>query len=303
MAPIWLSVAIVFLFAGPHNYVEARYFLTRLPARMGRLRPFFIVSAVGVILLTVTYPLLLRIPALLNLAPVSLAWVIGIWNTGFVLWCTTLITMRGNQAPGRNWDYAWPCGVALTGVCWLQPMLLPFALVYAHPLMAIWVMDREIAQRRPGWQRNYRTCLLGIPILVVILWLALPVETTFDSSVTEPVQRQIANHVGAYLFSTCVGVRLIATHAFLEFLHYGIWLFAMPWVSGRVFSSAFREIPLMKRSACTRKAIRAGLVVAAVVVAVLWFFFSVDYSTTRDVYFTVATLHVLAEVPILLRLL
>jgi hypothetical protein len=39
------------------------------------------------------------------------------------------------------------------------------------------------------------------------------------------------------------------------------------------------------------------------VVAILWFGFSLDYATTRDVYFTVAIAHVLAEAPFLLRTL
>jgi hypothetical protein len=36
---------------------------------------------------------------------------------------------------------------------------------------------------------------------------------------------------------------------------------------------------------------------------VLWGGFVADYPLTRDIYFTVAMLHVLAEVPFLLRLL
>ncbi len=39
------------------------------------------------------------------------------------------------------------------------------------------------------------------------------------------------------------------------------------------------------------------------VVVMLWFGFSVDYATTRDVYFTVAIAHVLAEAPFLLKML
>jgi hypothetical protein len=45
------------------------------------------------------------------------------------------------------------------------------------------------------------------------------------------------------------------------------------------------------------------LVVALVAVGVLWFGFSIDYATTRDVYFTVAIAHVLAEAPFLLRMI
>src|SRR3954469_1786434 len=56
--PLTLSIVTVFLFAGPHNWLEARYFLERLPARAGKLLPFFAVSAVGVIGLTALYPLL-----------------------------------------------------------------------------------------------------------------------------------------------------------------------------------------------------------------------------------------------------
>jgi len=45
------------------------------------------------------------------------------------------------------------------------------------------------------------------------------------------------------------------------------------------------------------------LIVALVAVAALWIGFSIDYATTRDVYFTVAIAHVLAEAPFLLRML
>ena len=45
------------------------------------------------------------------------------------------------------------------------------------------------------------------------------------------------------------------------------------------------------------------LVAGAFVVALLWLCFLADYATTRDIYFTVATAHVLAEVPFLLRTL
>jgi len=42
--PLWLSVATVFVFAGPHNWMEFRYFLARMPARWGRSKTFFTVG-------------------------------------------------------------------------------------------------------------------------------------------------------------------------------------------------------------------------------------------------------------------
>src|SRR5947209_19523923 len=47
--PLGFSIVTVFLFAGPHNWLELRYFLTRLPARWGRLRPFFLTAFAGVV--------------------------------------------------------------------------------------------------------------------------------------------------------------------------------------------------------------------------------------------------------------
>src|SRR5262249_48082367 len=45
--PLGFSIVTVFLFAGPHNWLEARYFLTRLPARWGRLRGYFLFAFAG----------------------------------------------------------------------------------------------------------------------------------------------------------------------------------------------------------------------------------------------------------------
>src|SRR5450755_404456 len=54
-APLRFSIVTVFLFAGPHNWLEFRYFLTRLPARWGRLRPFFLLGFAGMVGLTAAF--------------------------------------------------------------------------------------------------------------------------------------------------------------------------------------------------------------------------------------------------------
>jgi hypothetical protein len=38
--PLQVSVVTVFLFAGPHNWFELRYFLMRLPLRFGKSRNY-----------------------------------------------------------------------------------------------------------------------------------------------------------------------------------------------------------------------------------------------------------------------
>ena len=39
-------------------------------------------------------------------------------------------------------------------------------LVFLHPLMALWILDRELRRRRPAWLLAYRLCLLGVPLLL-----------------------------------------------------------------------------------------------------------------------------------------
>ena len=113
----------------------------------------------------------------------------------------------------------------------------------------------------------------------------------------------MAEHVGGWYLTQIDLNRLVATHAFLELVHYAVWLVAIPLASGRVFRSAFGQVPLMKRSPSMKRLITLMLAVAGVVVVALWLAFAVDYTTTRSVYFAVATLHVLAEIPFLLRIL
>lgn len=67
--PLGFSIAIVFLFAGPHNWLEARYFMTRMPARWGRLRGFFTLGIAGVVGLTVGMVALPTLAAALGDAP------------------------------------------------------------------------------------------------------------------------------------------------------------------------------------------------------------------------------------------
>ncbi|MCA9037556.1 MAG: hypothetical protein KDA81_11570 [Planctomycetaceae bacterium] len=302
LLPMGMSVAIVLLFAGPHNYVEARYFLTRLPARMGKLKNFFLFSAAGIVTLTTALPLLIRMPVWAGWSPETVLWTVGAWNTGLILWGTILVSMRAQQPPRRAWDYAWPTGLALIGVSWLQPLVLPLVLVYLHPLIGFWVLDREIAQRRREWQRGFRAFLLLLPALVLLLW-QIAADPFGSDAFSEGIRQQIRQHAGTGWFSATMGRRMITTHAFLELLHYGVWIVAVPLASGRVFFSAFDQIPLMRSSSLLTRSIRIGLMLSAGIVVLLWLAFAADYSTTRDIYFMVATLHVLAEVPFLLRLL
>jgi hypothetical protein len=94
-------------------------------------------------------------------------------------------------------------------------------------------------------------------------------------------------------------------HLFLEMLHYGVWIIALPLI-GRIGSARFwevRSVPVARHPQGFPRIVVGMLVFAVAAVVLLWFGFSIDYSRTRDVYFTVAMAHVLAEAPFLLRML
>jgi hypothetical protein len=95
----------------------------------------------------------------------------------------------------------------------------------------------------------------------------------------------------------------VATHTFLEMLHYGVWLVAIPLVGIRTLPWRLETVPMARRSALWKWIFIGVLLCGSAVMLILWGGFIADYLTTRDVYFTVALLHVLAEVPFLLRAL
>jgi hypothetical protein len=86
-------------------------------------------------------------------------------------------------------------------------------------------------------------------------------------------------------------------------LHYGVWIVAIPLVSVKSVPWRLENVPLARRSAGWRLAIAGAVAAGVLLMLALWGGFLADYPLTRDIYFTVAILHVLAEVPFLLRLL
>jgi len=302
LAPLWLSVATVFLFAGPHNWAELRYFITRMPARLGRSRGFFALAAVGVLGLTAVY-------AALSLAPGGAGWgedrwylSLALWNSAAVAWVVALVTVRGRQTPRREWTWALPAGCALVGASWLAPQWFALALVYLHPLVALWFLDRQLGRTRRVWRRAYRACLALLPLALLVLWWGLASSTPLAED--GEVALRVVRHAGAGVLTGVSTHLLVSTHVFLETLHYGVWLVGVPLAAGTgLLPWRAGGVPLVRHERGWPRLIRALLYGGAAVVLLLWLCFLADYPTTRDVYFTFAMAHVLAEVPFLLRTL
>jgi hypothetical protein len=299
-APLAFSMATVFLFAGPHNWLELRYFLTRMPARWGRLGSYFLLSFSGIAALTAGFAGLgfASEGGMLPGAVAGLACVL--LDTLLVLWVATLAWMRSRQNPRRDWGWVWPVAFVLIGLAWLAPVAWGLALVYLHPLLAFWLLDRELRRSRPAWRRAFHVCLLSVPLFVAVLcWRLGNAPALEDGS---ELARAISQHAGAGIVPFSSGL-LVATHTFLETLHYGVWVLAMPLVGLRAAPWRLESVPLTRRGHAWRWGVSALLVCGLAVVLALWACFLADYPTTRSVYFTLAVFHVLAEFPFLLRAL
>src|SRR5262245_41560433 len=81
--PVQFSIATVFLFAGPHNWFEARYILGRLPARAGKLFGFFTLSFVGIVGLTALFAALPYLVRMTDGSAESFKTAVAGWNSLF----------------------------------------------------------------------------------------------------------------------------------------------------------------------------------------------------------------------------
>jgi hypothetical protein len=295
------SIVTVFLFAGPHNWLEFRYFLTRMPARWGRLRNFFLSAFAGMFGLTAAYIGMVFLHANSLLSNDLWDLLYPTWGTLLLLWIAVLTHLRSRQNPRREWGWIWPVCLALVAVVWLFPLEWSLALVYLHPLVAFWLLDRELRRSRPEWRPAFHVCLLCLPLFLAAIWwqLAAAESVAGDDALT----RAIRDHAGAFLLPGVSSHLLVSTHTFLEMLHYGVWILAMPLIGLRAAPWKLHTVPLARRSLTWRTGVAVFLLCGLGVVAILWAGFVADYATTRTVYFTVAMLHVLAEVPFLLRAL
>lgn len=299
--PVLFSVVIVVVFAGPHNWLEARYLLSKMPPRWGKLSPYFSVALGGVAFLAVSYMAL--VSAYWLGATVRLGSLLHIWQILFAAWISLLLTLRARQRPAIGiCQYAGPVALGVFALALAWPELLSILMVFLHPLAAFLFLDRELAGRHQ-LRRTLRLSLIALPFSIGMLWIFHASSVGMERSTPggDFFAAQLVRQVGAEGITGPVATFLIATHALLESLHYLIWIVAIPLLTGAGFIQSLKRVPLARRPRIFRPLALAVTVGLPIAVLFLWAGFSIDYAMTRDVYFTIAMAHVLAEIPFLLR--
>lgn len=298
--PLQLSIITIFLFAGPHNLMEFRYFAARMPLRWGRSKLFYSVGIGGVVVLTAAY---------LTLYFASGNWLWSLeswrnttaaWNTAFVLWVGVLFYLRGKHRR-KDWSLAIAAALFLAALAWLIPQYWSLALVYIHPFIAMWFLERQIRRTKPEWLTAYHLCLASIPVFLIILWLALSGRPNVSEETN--LFWRISQHAGTQILPGISSHLLVATHVFLESIHYFAWLLLIPLVDRRAMPWNLKDVPLFASTNGIPKIFATFLLVSVGIMFALWFGFAVDYTTTRDIYFAFAVGHVLAEFPFLVKML
>ncbi|MFN8554408.1 MAG: hypothetical protein U0103_23265 [Candidatus Obscuribacterales bacterium] len=260
-APIGFSVATVFLFAGPHNWIEARYFLSRLPARFGKFKQFFLWSFCGIALLTGCYIALMAAVQLKVLTGTAYSALLGAWDAAFVLWCVRLIVLSGRwrfssgsgpASPGSHLQganspgLALPFGLLAISFALVFPAWFSLGLVYLHPLIGCWILDRELQRSKPSWRPIYHLCLSTVPLFLAAIWWTLHDAPPLGA--VDLLTSQITKHAGSQVMPYASSHMLVALHTFLEMVHYGVWLIAIPLVSAGWRNWQPGSIPIAHRS-------------------------------------------------------
>jgi hypothetical protein len=300
--PMEASIVTVFLFAGIHNWMEFRYFVGRMPLRWGRSRLYYTVGLGGVALLAMAY--LLAFVGSGNWLWSNREWSVFVswWNSALVAWVFLLYSLRRPKCREKpDWWLGLSLACLAGAMSWLTPQLSSLALVYLHPFIAMWFLGKQIRRSKRSWIKTYRLCFCAVPVSVLVLAFLLARSPNLPEDTN--LFWRITQHAGSEIFPEVSSRLLVSVHVFLETIHYFVWVLLIPLVDPRAIPWRMKEIPLLVNPRGLPKFIGTVLVVGTLLVLGLWVGFAIDYTTTRDIYFAIAILHVLAEFPFLIRML
>lgn len=286
-APIATSVIGLILFGILHNLLEIRYVAGRFSGVLGR--PFLdllVALITGIVVCRLLVGVVGR-PA--QLAEILLGYGVLAAATHYGL-------------DGRRRAAAFSVVGAATVVSLTFPAYHFVVLTHLHnvvPLFFLWEWSRRIVSRR-GRQAFRAVQLLwvvAVPavILVGLLDGSLSADPGIVRSVVGDGQTVLASSAPPGAAATVVGMRFLTVFAFMQTMHYVVWVALLPRVAPDASAAFEARVPWV-----TGPRLWAIGFIAAALFAVL---FGLDFAQGKALYAALASYHAYLELPVLLAML
>jgi len=286
-APIATAVIGLILFGILHNLLEIRYVAGRFAGLLGR--PFL-----DLLVALVTGIVVCRLLAGVIGRPAQLAEIL--------LGYTIVALAARHGLDGRRRVAAWVVVATAAVVSLTYPAYHFVVLTHLHnvvPLFFLWEWSRRITSR-PGRQAFRAVQLLWVlAIPVVILLGLLDGSLTTDPGIVRSVvgdgQTVLATSGPPGATATVLGTRFLTVFAFMQTMHYVVWVALLPRVAPDASASFEARVPWVTGP----RLWAVGFLVAAVF-AVL---FGIDFAQGKALYAALASYHAYLEIPVLLAML
>lgn len=284
--PLATTAIALMAFGVLHNVLELRYIGGRYTSVLSRPLIVLLLALVSAIVLTRVLGMAIggagamRAEIVLTYLIVGSAAVYGLRRHRLALGAVLAVLVVSAAA-----SLAWP-GYHVVVITHLHNLI---------PLGFLWEFSRGWPQRA---RRAFRSVQVGWVLVVPALILAGP----FDSFVADgaAATRMFGSSPAVVaagvtppgLDGTLVGTRFLTVFAFMQLLHFVVWIWYLPRFAPSTTAAFERKVPWLTGRRTWLAGIGAGLALALL--------FAVDYRQGRSVYSALATYHAYLELPVLL---
>ncbi len=286
-APIATAVIGLILFGILHNLLEIRYVMGRFSGLLGR--PFL-----ELLLALISGIVVCRLLAGVIGRPAQLAEI--------VLGYAILAAAARHGLDGRRRVAAWVGIGAAAAVSLTFPTYHFVVLTHLHnvvPLFFLWEWSRRITSRRgrQAFRAVHLLWVVAIPAVILLGLLdgSLSVDPGIVRSVVGDGQTVLAASAPPGASATVLGMRFLTVFAFMQTMHYVVWVALLPRVAPDASAAFEARVPWV-----TGPRLWAAGFVAAALFAVL---FGLDFAQGKALYAALASYHAYLELPVLLALL
>ena len=286
-SPIATSVIGLILFGILHNLLEIRYVAGRFSGVLAR--PFL-----DLLVALITGIVVCRLLVGVVGRPAQLAEIL--------LGYGVLAAAAWHGLEGRRRVTA----LAVVGTASVVSLTFPayhfVVLTHLHnvvPLFFLWEWSRRIVSRRgrQAFRAVQLVWVVAVPAVILLGLIdgSLSADPGIVRSVVGDGQTVVASSAPPGAAATVVGMRLLTVFAFMQTMHYVVWVALMPRVAPDASAAFEARVPWV-----TGPRLWAMGFMAAAVFAVL---FGVDFVQGKALYAALASYHAYLELPVLLAML